>query len=64
MNSRDTFLAWKSSIAANETTISESKPKIQSTHDSANISKPNRNKLTARWVNENGKLVCRWIKGE
>lgn len=64
MNSRDTFLAWKSSIAASETALSKSKPKIQSTHNSANALKSNRNKLTARWVMENGKLVCHWIKGE
>lgn len=64
MNSRDTFLAWKSSITASETAIPKSEPKIQSTHDSANDLKPNRNKLTTKWVMEDGKLVCHWIEGE
>jgi len=46
------------------TAIPKSELKIQSTHDSANDLKSNRNKLTAKWVVEDGKLVCRWIKGE
>lgn len=61
MNSRDTFLTSKSSVTISKTEIARSETKIQSTHSSlVDFLKPNRNKLTARWVMEDGQLVCRW----
>lgn len=61
MNSSSFFPACEFTTITDKPEITKRQSKTQSIESYLADSSPNRTRLTAKWVVEDGKLVCHWI---